>query len=262
MESRMHKIRGQLVLLDLNVAELYNIETKYLNRAVKRNKHLFFNKGFQLTDEESKVFLNSNPQGKARGGSRYNPHVFTQEGAKIVKFCLNPENSNSPTYPLKDILINEKVLEEYIKTFPLDFLGENGLLINSQQEVLGGLRPDLSFQSGKGLLVSEIQLGNLDRYHLYKSLEYRDLFKIKYKTDKVRVVVFCNGLHDDYLQILRIHKVEIVHKDSDWIYDKMKQVDGFKIQKELLNKHPIPKSLDSIDNKIEEIFSKSKIVSI
>ena len=255
----VYLVKGELVLLDSDLASLFEKETRLINQASKRNKDRFFPyERFQLTEDE----WSATNRKRSHGGGRTPPFVYNLKGSMKIKFCLNPQSNNGPTYPLKDILINEKVLEEYIKTFPLDFLGENGLLINSQQEVLGGLRPDLSFQSGKGLLVSEIQLGNLDRYHLYKSLEYRDLFKIKYKTDKVRVVVFCNGLHDDYLQILRIHKVEIVHKDSDWIYDKMKQVDGFKIQKEFLNKHPIPKSLDSIDNKIEEIFSKSKIVSI
>ena len=74
---------------------------------------------------------------------------------------------------------NEKLVEEIVKEFPKEFLGEELELI-AQQPTLGGFRPDLIFCNKEGrAVIVEIQLNALDRVHLYKSLEYRDLYKIR-----------------------------------------------------------------------------------
>ena len=61
IQSKIYVIRGQRVMLDFDLAKSYNVETKALNQAVKRNYKRFEGKEFmfQLTKEEWKIFTNS-----------------------------------------------------------------------------------------------------------------------------------------------------------------------------------------------------------
>lgn len=80
------------MLLDADLATLYQVETKALNRAVKRNADRFPEDFmFQLTAEESAEVLRyqsgtSNEPG--RGGHRYQPYVFTEQGIAILSGVL------------------------------------------------------------------------------------------------------------------------------------------------------------------------------
>jgi hypothetical protein len=93
IESRIFLIREQRVMLDADLAELYGVETKALNRAVKRNIERFPEDFmFQLTTEEfvglRYQFGTSNiPSG--RGGRRSLPYVFTEHGAIMAASVLN-----------------------------------------------------------------------------------------------------------------------------------------------------------------------------
>ena len=58
IENKIYEIRGQKVMLDFDLAEMYEIETKNLNKAVKRNIERFPEDFmFQLTDEEAKYLI-------------------------------------------------------------------------------------------------------------------------------------------------------------------------------------------------------------
>ncbi|MBI4332522.1 MAG: ORF6N domain-containing protein [Chloroflexi bacterium] len=82
-------VRGQKVILDRNLAELYGVETKMLNRAVKRNVHRFpLDFAFQLTAEEDSALRCHFGTSKGRGGRRYLPHVFTEHGAIMAANVL------------------------------------------------------------------------------------------------------------------------------------------------------------------------------
>ena len=257
IESKLYDIRGCKVMLDSDLAEYYGMKTKSLNQAVKRNSDLFPEDFmFQLTDKE---FITIKETSTLKGREihrKYNPTVYTKKGAIKVASTLNPKRGKGFSYPIKDILINEKVLEEYIKQYPKVFL-DLDLSLVKQQESLYGLVPDLSFEDKDGnILITEIQLGYLDRYHLYKSLEYRDLYQIKYQNKKADVAVFCNGLENNYIQILKIHNINIHLKSEQWIYDTMKSVDGFKTLSEFKEKASknITMNLDEVINRIETAF--------
>jgi len=78
--SKIYLIRGQKVMIDSDIAVLYEVETKALKQAVKRNIDIFpVHFMFELTEEEFKSlrsqFVTSN-----RGGQRYLPFVFTEHG--------------------------------------------------------------------------------------------------------------------------------------------------------------------------------------
>ncbi|HWF48864.1 MAG TPA: ORF6N domain-containing protein [Bryobacteraceae bacterium] len=76
IESRIYLIRGQKVLLDADLATLYQVETKALNRAVKRNRDRFPEDFmFQLTRQETMELLRYQigTSNGGRGGRRYRP---------------------------------------------------------------------------------------------------------------------------------------------------------------------------------------------
>jgi hypothetical protein len=93
IDSLILTIRGQKVLLDSDLAELYGVPTKRLNEAVKRNAERFppdFR--FQLTQEEAESANCSRSQTATlkRGQNiKYLPHVFTEHGAIMAATVLN-----------------------------------------------------------------------------------------------------------------------------------------------------------------------------
>ena len=92
IEKRIYLIRGQRVMLDRDLAELYDVATKVLNQSVKRNGERFPEDFmFRLTKEETKnwrskiVTSNSNP---LKMGLRRNPYAFTQLGVAMLSSVL------------------------------------------------------------------------------------------------------------------------------------------------------------------------------
>lgn len=80
--SKIHEIRGQKVMLDSDLAELYGVETKVFKQAVKRNLDVFPEHFmFELTKEENQSLRSQIVTSKTgRGGTRYLPMVFTEHG--------------------------------------------------------------------------------------------------------------------------------------------------------------------------------------
>ena len=97
IEKMIYEIRGQKVMLDSELAELYQIETKKLIQAVKRNIERFPGDFmFQLTNEEFTV-LRSQFVTSSWGGRRYMPYAFTEHGILMLSSVLNSSiaiNSN------------------------------------------------------------------------------------------------------------------------------------------------------------------------
>ena len=93
IERRISLLRGQRVMIDVDLAELYGVETKALNRAVKRNRPRFPDDFmFQLSARESAAlrfhFGTSN-----RGGRRYRPYAFTEHGVAMLSSVLRSERA-------------------------------------------------------------------------------------------------------------------------------------------------------------------------
>jgi phage regulator Rha-like protein len=91
VEDKIFNIRGQRVMIDSDLAEVYQVETKILNRAVKRNLNRFpTDFMFQLTEEETKSLrFQIGTSNEGRGGRRYLPYVFTEHGAVMLASVLN-----------------------------------------------------------------------------------------------------------------------------------------------------------------------------
>jgi phage regulator Rha-like protein len=90
IERLIYLIRGQKVMLDRDLAELYGVETGALNRAVKRNASRFPKDFiFQLIAEEVETLrCQIGISNRSRGGRRYLPYVFTEHGAIMAAMVL------------------------------------------------------------------------------------------------------------------------------------------------------------------------------
>ena len=91
IERRIHQVRGQRVVLDQDLADLYGVTTKRLNEQVKRNRDRFPQDFmFQLTDQEVNVLRSQFATSKeSRGGRRYLPYAFTEHGTVMAANVLN-----------------------------------------------------------------------------------------------------------------------------------------------------------------------------
>src|SRR5450432_1567536 len=94
--SRVYLIRGQKVMFDNHLAELYGVLTKNLNLAVRRNPRRFPEDFmFQVTeDEEEDLRLQIATSNTARGGRRYLPYVFTEQGVAMLSSVLKSDRAS------------------------------------------------------------------------------------------------------------------------------------------------------------------------
>ena len=93
--SKIYLIRGQKVMLDRSLAELYGVKTKVLKQAVKRNIGRFPKDFmFELTKLEFDN-LRSQIVTSSWGGTRYSPMVFTEQGVAMLSSVLNSERAIS-----------------------------------------------------------------------------------------------------------------------------------------------------------------------
>jgi hypothetical protein len=104
VEALIKVIRGRNVLLDANLAVLYEVETKALVQAVKRNADRFPpDFMFQLDAEELRNLRSQSVTSSSWGGSRYRPYVFTEQGVAMLSSVLR-----SPRAVLVNIGFTEK----------------------------------------------------------------------------------------------------------------------------------------------------------
>ena len=108
IEKMIYLIKGQKVMLDADLAELYEVKTKRLNEQVKRNLERFPEDFmFQLTEEEHISFMNSvDPDSEKWGGRRHLPFAFTECGVAMLSSVLN-----SP----RAISVNISIMRTFVK---------------------------------------------------------------------------------------------------------------------------------------------------
>lgn len=88
--NKIFLIRGQKVMLDKDLADLYQIETKHLKRQVKRNIERFpIDFMFELTKDEYTILRSQNGTLKQGEHSKFLPYVFTEHGVLMLSSVLN-----------------------------------------------------------------------------------------------------------------------------------------------------------------------------
>ncbi len=95
VETQIFLLRQQRVILDIHLAELYDVPVKRLNEQVKRNQERFPSDFmFQLTIKEQDALRSQTATSKkGRGGRRYRPYAFTEHGAIMAATVLNSKKA-------------------------------------------------------------------------------------------------------------------------------------------------------------------------
>jgi hypothetical protein len=108
IERKIYLIRGQKVMLDNDLAKLYKVETRTLIQAVKRNTERFpLDFMFQLNNQEVISLRSQFVISKTgRGGRRYLPYVFTEQGVAMLSSVLNSDRA---------IEVNIQIMRAFVK---------------------------------------------------------------------------------------------------------------------------------------------------
>ena len=105
IKSRIFTVRGVQILLDRDLAELYGVETKALNQAVKRNINRFpIRFMFQLSEQESED-LRSQIVTSSWGGRRYLPYAFTEQGVAMLASVLKSDTAVEVSIRIMDAFV-------------------------------------------------------------------------------------------------------------------------------------------------------------
>ena len=160
IQSRIYEIRGERVMLDGDLALLYETETKFLNLTVKRNiKRFPVDFMFRLTKTE---YESLNPQNEAlsdrqeslrlqnatskgRGGRRYLPYAFTEQGIAMLSGVLNSDKAINMNIAImrafveiRRIAMRQTDLKAQLDSIR-DRLGEHDVQLNSLYDALENL---------------------------------------------------------------------------------------------------------------------------
>jgi phage regulator Rha-like protein len=167
IQNRIYTLRGERVMLDRDLAAIYGIETKSLNLSVKRNIARFpADFMFRLTREEvdlikvsasGQVISNSflrfqNETSKNRGGTRYLPYAFSEQGVAMLSGILNSERAIQMNIAImrafveiRKILFREIDLKEQLQQIK-DRIGEHDVQLNQIYDALENLLDEKASQ--------------------------------------------------------------------------------------------------------------------
>ncbi len=114
IENKIYQIRNQKVMLDFDLALMYEIETKVFKQSVKRNINRFPSDFMFILSQEEFQSLRSQIVTSNRGGTRYFPYAFTEQGVAMLSSVLNSE---------KAIEVNIAIIRTFvlIRQYALDF---------------------------------------------------------------------------------------------------------------------------------------------
>jgi len=130
IQSKIYLIRGYKVMLDFDIASLYGVETKVLIQAVKRNLRRFPSDFLIQVSEVEYVSLRSQfvTSKKGRGGRRYMPYAFTEQGIAMLSSVLNSDRAIDVNIQImrtfskiRELMLTHKDLAQKIKNLERKF---------------------------------------------------------------------------------------------------------------------------------------------
>lgn len=144
IQSKIYEIRGRKVMLDKDLAEMYQVTTSNLNKAVKRNLKRFPpDFMFQLTEEEWEALRFQNGIIKKGRGehTKYLPHAFTEQGLAMLSGLLNSDIAIQVNINIMRAFV---VIRQLVSLLPSDKLAE---LQNEMAELKSYVEEILSDQN-------------------------------------------------------------------------------------------------------------------
>jgi len=124
IENMIYEIDGKEVMLDSDLAKLYNVETKRINEAVYRNKEKFPNRISWITSDSEVDFLwSQNATANISSKSRNNPRVFTEQGVYMLATILKSKTAIEVSIRIMDTFVKMRHYINYNKNvLPRRFL--------------------------------------------------------------------------------------------------------------------------------------------
>ena len=137
IEDKMIIVRGQMVLLDRDVADLYGVATKHINQAVKNNPDKFPD-GYvlELSDEEMSQVKNFDLSSR----SHYNAKVFTEKGLYMLATILKGPVATEATINIIETYSKLKRLGREIRRLHRQRMKKKGLLLKKPERLYRILR--------------------------------------------------------------------------------------------------------------------------
>ena len=135
IENMIYEIRGKQVMLDSDLAKLYETETKRINEAVKNNPEKFPERfSWKLTEEESESLLVEifDQKIETRGGKYKNPRVFTEQGVAMLATILKTKVATQVSISIMDAFVSMK---KYISNGLLEQKYINNMLIKHDNDI-------------------------------------------------------------------------------------------------------------------------------
>ena len=208
IENLIYEIRGVQVILDSDLARLYECVngTKDINKAVKRNIERFpENFMFQLTDGEYDNLRFQIGTSKVRGGRRYNPYVFTEQGVAMLSSVLHSEVAIKMSIQIINAFV---IMRKYISNNLIEQRYINNLVLEHDSEIK--LLKESFGKIEEKRKINEIYF-NGQIYDAYSKIQ--DIFK----TAKKRLIIidaYTDNTLLDIIKRLNIDVIIITKKDN------------------------------------------------
>ena len=127
--NKIYILRGEKVMLDKDLAEMYGVETRIFNQSIKRNMERFPKDFMFVLNEKEWKNLRSQFVISSWGGSRYKPYAFTEQGVAMLSSILNSKTA---------IAVNISIIRVFTKLRSYELTHKEILL------QLAGLRKDVN----------------------------------------------------------------------------------------------------------------------
>lgn len=223
IESMIYKIRGVEVMLDSDLAKLYECKngTKEINQAVKNNIDKFPERySFKLTDHECKDLWSKYLTVNVSSKSRSNPRVFAEQGVYMLATILKGKKASQMTLQIMDAFV---LMKKYIS----EELKNNKMLINHEERILKLEESFNKFSSKEKTIIYEGKI-----YDSYSILI--DIFN----EANNEIIIIDNYSNKELFDILRNidKKIIIISKNIDELLVKKYKTQYENI--EFINKNP------------------------
>ena len=202
LTSKIYIIRGQKVMLDFELAEIYGYETKNFNRQVKNNNDKFDQDFmFQLSKEEYKEILRCKNFTSSWGGTRHLPYAFTEQGIYMLMTVLKGDLATKQSKALIRLFKNMKdyLIENNSLLTQKDYLNLFKLINNNSDRII---ELEEEFKSFSKVLNSHYLILNGER--IEGDIAYQEIYRLANKS--IHII-------DDYIDINTLQLLKCV-KDN------------------------------------------------
>ena len=204
IENRIYTLRGKQIMLDSDLAKLYEVETKVFNQAVKRNVERF-PEGFrfQLTrDEYDQINLRSQIVTSSYGGRRYLPYAFTEQGIAMLSAVLRSEVA---------VKVSIEIMKAFVEMRRM-ILNNASLFHRLDKIEIKQLEADKKFEEIFKVLENEKLKSEKGVFYNGQVFDAYSFVSDIIRSAKTSIILLDNYVDDSVLTLLGKHKKKVTAK--------------------------------------------------